>query len=735
MSSAPEIADAAGITSDFPRTRVKVPTVLQMEETECGAACLGMVLAHFGRRVPLAELREACGVTRDGSKASNMLRAGRRYGLHGDGYRRPFDKLAEGDLLPQILFWRYSHWVVLEGYGRDCLFINDPAEGRLRVQLAEARRDYSGIALSCIPGPEFVKGGERTTWLRDLLARLRPARLGFIFAAIAGLFLVVPGVLLPMLTTIFVNDVLDAPNAPSATTLLFAVLAAAVLTGVLTLIQQLFLARLQTQLTVAGSFRFVDHLLHLPIKFFTQRFPGVIVSRLDQIGSINTLLAGPFVTAGVALVGLLLYLVVMVAYSPLLAAIGVAASLLNVVALAYVSRRRDAANQLQLRENARLAGLGMTTVGAIESIKTTGSEDAAYERWAGFQARYLVAGQEMGRLTNALAAVPATLSGFTSVLVLAIGGLAVMSGELSLGILVGFQALLASFLAPIAQLVFLASQAQTAQGQLLQVNDVLANSVDPLFERDTAVVTSARSIGRLEGSLELRDVEFGYSALNPPLITGFSLRLEPGSRVALVGPSGSGKSTIVRLILGLHEPWRGQILYDGRERPDWDRALLTRSVSFVDQQIMLFEGTVRENLTMWDEGVSQSALIAAARDACIHDDIIARSGGYESGVQGGGRNFSGGERQRLEIARALTTDPSVVILDEATSALDSETEQRIDRNLRRRGLTSLIVAHRLSTIRDCDEIIVMDAGRIAQRGTHDDLVAAGGLYATLVEAE
>jgi NHLM bacteriocin system ABC transporter peptidase/ATP-binding protein len=738
----------------FPRHRIKVPTVLQMEETECGAASLGMVLAHFGRVVPLEELREACGVSRDGSNASAMLKAARGYGMQAKGYRRPFGKLAEGDLLPQILFWRNAHWVVLEGYGKDSVHINDPAEGRRAVPVAEAQRLYSGIALHAEPGPDFSKGGRRKSWLGDLWARMRPGRLGFILAAIAGLFLVVPGVMLPMFTTVFVNDILNSPSGTNAAALVTAVFVVSLLIGVLTLVQQWFLARLQTRLTVSGSFRLVDHLLHLPVQYFTQRFPGVIVSRLDQVDSITQLLAGPLVTAGVATVGLVIYAAVMIAYSPLLAGLAVIASLLNIAALWYVSRRRDAANQLQLRESSRLTGLGMSMVSTIEAVKTSGAEDSAFERWAGFQARYLLASQDMGRLTNGLSVVPTTLSSFTTVLVLAIGGVAVMSGSLSLGILVGFQALMASFLSPIGQLVSLAQQAQTAQGQLMQVNDVFNTGADEQFTPEAERASTAQGAGsasttdtvasspsaclptaRLGGALELRDVEFGYTRVGKPLISGFNLSVAPGSRVALVGASGSGKSTLVKLMLGLYEPWQGEILFDGRPRRAWDRALITTSVSFVDQRIMLFEGTVRDNLTLWDTSVVQDDLITAARDACIHDDIVTRTGGYESAIQGGGRNFSGGQRQRLEIARALVLDPSILILDEATSALDTETEQRIDRNLRRRGATCVIVAHRLSTIRDCDEIIVLDAGQIVQRGTHDELVARGGRYAELVEAE
>jgi len=734
-------ADAQSSRPAQASRRVRVPVVLQVTDAESGAACLGMVLSHFGRVVPLAELAEACEVAGKGTTPEVLEKAAKAYGLAVEAHRRPLDRLAEGDVLPQLLRWRSSGWVVLEGYGATSLRIIDPEVGFSSVPLQEAERLYAGVTLLPQPGPNFTTGSTARPLLRDLRHRLRPARAGIYLGIVAGLFLLVPGLVLPLVVTQLATAVLQPLSGGNVLPLFAALLLSSALVGILTLLQGWFQSRVQARLMTSGSFRVVDHLLHLPVRYFAQRSDGMAAARLDQVYFVYWLLTGPLISAAVAAVGLVAYGVVMVAFSPLLASVVIGALLVNVAILVIIARRRRQLNLVQVRQGTRLAGLSVGVLSNIEAVKASGGDDAAFERWAGYQADYLLAGQKVGRLNNAPAAVPVLLASLTSVVLITVGATSVIDGTLSLGVLVGFQALATSFLAPLNQMTTLPRQIRTARARLAEVNDVLESPTDPTFTTPNPDGASlgpqeeSRRTAPLRGDLDLRAVEFGYARTGAPVVTDVTLTLPPGSRVALVGASGSGKSTVVKLVLGLYEPWAGEVLFDGRPRGEWDRRNLTQAVSFVDQQIMLFEGTVRDNLTMWDPSIPTDQLIAAARDACIHDEIVSQAGGYDTRVQEGGRNFSGGQRQRLEIARALVLDPAILVLDEATSALDTETEKRIDRNLRRRGATCLIVAHRLSTIRDCDEIVVFDAGRVVQRGTHEDLLAQGGRYAELVTSE
>jgi NHLM bacteriocin system ABC transporter peptidase/ATP-binding protein len=705
----------AGAEPERPATRsgarrVKTPTVLQMEAVECGAAALGIVLGYYGRIVPLEELRVACGVSRDGSKASNIVKAARGYGMAAKGYREELDGL--GSLpLPFIVFWDFDHFLVVEGFGKHGVWVNDPAAGPRVVSYEEFDRSYTGVALTFEPAPDFRKGGVRPSLLAAMRERLRGSEWALTFVVLASLALVVPGLLVPIFSQIFVDQYLVQRSGNIIGPLLLAMVVTALLRAALTFLQQHYLLRLQNKLALSMSGRFMWHVLRLPMVFYSQRYPGEVGSRVALNDQIAQLLSGQLATTALNIVTVIFYLALMFYYDVVLTLIAILFAALNIVALRYFSRKRIDTNQKLLRDRGKLAGVSMGGLQTIETLKATGRESDFFARWAGLQAKLVDAQQGLNAYTQVLSAVPTLLTALSTAAILGIGGLRVMDGDLTLGMLVAFQVLMLSFTAPIAQMVALGSTLQEAQGALARVDDVLRYRPDPRTDPAVQEPSQPGTPSRLSGRLELRGVSFGYSPLAPPFIEDFDLTLRPGSRVALVGASGSGKSTLAKLVSGLYAPWEGEILFDGHPAEDIPRGLLTASLTVVDQDIFLFEGTVRENLTLWDHTIPESRITQAARDALIHEDVVARPGGYESRVDEGGANFSGGQRQRLEIARALVGDPTLLILDEATSALDPTTESAIDDNLRRRGCTCLIAAHRLSTIRDCDEIIVLDGGQ------------------------
>ena len=706
-----------------------------MEAVECGAAALGIILGYYGRVVPLEELRVACGISRDGSKASNVVKAARGYGLTARGYKKEPDELRSLKP-PFIAFWNFNHFLVIEGFRKRGVYVSDPASGRRVATYDEFDQAYTGVVLTFEPGPDFRKGGARPSLLAAMRKRLRGSEWALAFVVLASLGLVVPGIVIPIFSQIFIDQYLVQGSQTIIFPLLVGMALTAFLRAALTWLQQHYLLGLQTKLAVGMSSTLFWHTLRLPLEFFGQRYAGEVGSRVTVNDRIAQLLSGQVATTALNAFTVLFYVIVMLQYDVLLTLIGVLLAALNIVVLRIVSRERIDTNQRLLLERGKVTGVAMGGLQSIESIKATGSESDFFVRWAGLEAKLLEAQQELGTRTQFVSAVPPMLTNLAIAAVLGVGAVRVMTGDLTIGMLVAFQSLMASFMTPIGQMVSLGTILQETRGDLNRVEDVLRYEPDPQVPAKiaTSVGVPPDMPAELSGYLELRNLTFGYSRLDAPLIEGFNLTLEPGSRVALVGASGSGKSTIAKLVSGLYPPWEGEILFDGQPRANVPHDLLTSSLAMVDQDISLFEGTVKENLTLWDPTITQSSLVRAARDACIHDDVAARQGGYESKVEEDGGNFSGGQRQRLEIARALVDDPTIVIFDEATSALDPTTESEIDDNLRRRGCTCLIIAHRLSTIRDSDEIIVLDRGKVVQRGTHEQMRDVDGPYSRLIGA-
>jgi NHLM bacteriocin system ABC transporter peptidase/ATP-binding protein len=739
MTSAPHAAQKPPAKSK-PVRRVTTPTVLQMEAVECGAAALAMVLAHHGRVVPLEELRVDCGISRDGSKASNVLRAARAHGLVAKGFRKEPAALRQ-IAPPMILHWNFNHFVVLDGFDKRGVHLNDPASGPITISEPELDQAFTGVVLTFERGEAFEPGGEPPSFIAALRRRLVGASPALAFVVLAGLLLIAPGLLASTFTQIFVDEVIIRDLTSWVRPLMLAMIATSLLVFGLTALQQHYLLRLESRLSLHGSGRFFWHVLRLPIRFFTQRYAGDIANRVAINDEVSALLSGDLATTAVSLLVVGLYGALLFQYDVLLSLVGMATASLNLLALRYVSQTRIHLTQRLTQDRGKMMGTAMSALQTIDTLKATGSESDFFARWSGQQTKVVIAQQQLQLTTLLLSAVPSLLMAVNTALILGLGGARVMDGHLTIGMLIGFQALLGSFLGPVNRMVDLGGTLQQVKGNMARLDDVLRAKIDvelgpssesaPIAPSDNTKPAPAK----LSGWLELRNVSFGYSPLEPPLIEDFNLSLKPGSRVALVGGSGSGKSTVARLVAGLQEPWSGEVLFDGKPRHELPRETLIQSLALVDQDICLFEGSVRANLTLWDASVAEADLISAARDACLHDEIISRGAGYASLVEEGGRNFSGGQRQRMEIARALATDPSVLVLDEATSALDPTTEKRVDDHIRCRGCTCLIVAHRLSTIRDCDEILVLDKGKVVQRGTHHQLIKVPGPYRALISAE
>jgi ATP-binding cassette, subfamily C, bacterial len=714
------------------RGRVKTPLLLQMEAVECGAAALGIILEYYGRIVPLAELRRACGVSRDGSKASHILQAARGYGLEAKAFSVELNTLWNFQP-PYIVFWNFSHYVVVEGVRRGRVYLNDPATGPRTVSLEEFDQAFTGVVLATEPGLDFKQGGRKPSAIQSLYARLKGSRKALGYCLIAGLCLVLPGLALPVFTQIFVDQVLIGDMQDWMRPLLLGMLLTAGFRGLLMLLQLHALRRLKLKLTAVMSGQFVWHLLYLPVEFYAQRYAGEISHRTALNDKTADVLSSKLVTTMIDISMMLVYAAVMLQYDVMLTLIGLSCAGCNMVALQWISRRRIEANMHVLQESGRADGVAIAGLRNIEMLKASSLESDFFARWAGYYAKSMKAQQELGVTNQTLSVLPSFLTALTSMLVLGIGGLRVMDGYLTIGMLVAFQSLMQSFLAPITRLVDLGGTLQELRGDLYRLDDVLSNPSRRWSDGGHVPVTPRTF--RLQGAIEVRQVTFGHSQVLPPVVDQVSLSLQPGQRVALVGASGSGKSTLAKLVCGLHEPWTGDIRFDGASRDQIPSQVLAHSVAMVDQDIVFFPGTIRDNLTLWDSTVTDAQLVQACKDAAIHDDIVSMAGGYDSELLEGAANLSGGQRQRLEIARALVGNPAILVMDEATSALDAETEYLVVEHIRRRGCTCLIVAHRLSTIRDCDDIIVLDQGRVVQQGTHKALVQQGGIYTRLLRDE
>ena len=719
------------------RNRVKVPTILQMEATECGAASLAMILAHYGLWIPLEKLRAECGVNRDGSKASCVIKAARNRNCEADGYRWTVNDILE--LLPEnpfplIIHWEFNHFVVLEGIKNGRAYLNDPAMGRRTVPLDEFRTSYTGVALYIVPGENFQKAGHRYNVFKDMGRKLLEDKWAALFIFILELCAIIPGLASPVMSQIFLDDILTQKHPDWMVNFCIAMVVSFILSGIIAWLRAVVLTKWQRKLTLADSSSYFWHLLKLPMQFFHQRYAAEVAGRVGFNESIAGVLSGPAATAVLDLFVAIFYLLLLLQYNVTLTLIGIAFTSVELI-LFFAMRRHLTDLNMRIQQDAGKAyGVAMNGLRMIETIKANGDESDFFTKWAGYQTKVLSASQETTLWAMSVKMLPTLLSGINGALIMTIGGFSIMEGAMTAGMFMAFQHLMVSFQAPVNALVGLGSTLQTTEMQMQRLNDVRRYEVDNLnFPSQEEELQKSFSADRLSGDLRLTDVSFGYSPLEKPLLEHFDLHAEPGEWIAVVGASGSGKSTLAKIVTGLYEEWGGTLAFDGVPRRKLPRKVILSSLAAVDQDIFLITGTVAENIALFDHTVRKSDIVQAAKDACIHDDILKLNGGYEAQVAEGGMNFSGGQRQRLEIARALAVNPAILVLDEATSALDPITEKQVLKNIRHRGCTCLIVAHRLSTIRDCDEIIVLEKGKVVERGVHREMVKHDGPYRRLIE--
>ena len=712
---------------------VRVPVIMQMEALECGAACLAMVLAYYGKWVPLEQVRADCGVSRDGSNARNMVRAARSYGLIAKGCRYEPDTLRRQGSFPCIIHWTFSHFVVLDGFKGDKALLNDPAKGSYAVSMETFDQSFTGICLLFEPGADFQPGGKPKSVFAFARKRLDGAGAAVAFMLLTTFITSLIGIIYSVFSHIFLDRLLTGENVGWLGGFTLALVLFGAVRLAVEWIRAVYSLRINGKLAIVGSTSFMWKVLPT-MAFFSQRMAGDIQQRQNANAAIAGSMVKVLAPLAIDAALMLFYLIVMFRYSVLLTLMGVASIVINLSLSRLIAKKRVNITRVQQRDEGKLAGATVAGIEMIETIKSSGAENGFFERWAGYQASVNTQKVRYEKLSQYLGALPSLVSSVTNSAVMMAGVWLTINGEFTAGMILAFQGFLTEFGEPAMTLVSAGQTIQEMRTDMERVEDVMQYPEDAVYGPETQLRDDVE-YDKLSGSVVMRGVTFGYSRLAEPLIEDFDLTLKPGSRVALVGASGCGKSTIAKLIAGLYQPWSGEILFDGKPINEIDRSVFTGSLAVVDQDIILFEDTIANNIKMWDSSIEDFEMILAARDASLHEDIMQREGGYNCRLAEGGKDLSGGQRQRLEIARVLAQDPTIIILDEATSALDARTEYEVVRSINERGITCIVVAHRLSTIRDCDEIIVLDHGKVTERGTHEELYALGGAYTRLISNE
>ncbi len=715
------------------RKVAKVPVILQLEALECGAASLAMVMAYYNKWIPLEQVRVDCGVSRDGSNAKNILIAARNYGMTAKGYRYEPSSLREKGKFPCIIHWNFNHFVVLDGFKKNKAVINDPARGVVEITMEEFDKAFTGICIMLEPSESFVADGKKKSIKGFVQKQLKGTGVAMAFTVLVSFISALIGVINPVFSRIFMDRLITGKNLAWITPFFLFLITFAIIQIVLSAIQAIYSLKIQGKLAIKANAQYMWHVLRMPVEFFTQRMAGDIVDRKSTNASIASTLINTLAPTVLNMIMMLIYLFVILRYSVVLTLIGIGGMVINIVVNQYISSKRINISKVQMRDRAKLSSTTVAGIEMIETIKASGAENGFFEKWSGYQASVNTQNVKTMKLNQYYGLIPQIVSALVNITIMALGLYLIIHGQFTVGMLFAFQTMLSSFMAPVMELANAGTTIREMRTNMERIEDVMEYPTDVEYREETN--EEEISFDKLTGKVELKNVTFGYSRLAPPLIEDFSMTLEPGQKVAFVGSSGCGKSTLAKLISGLYKPWSGEILFDGKPISEINRNILTGSLAVVDQDITLFEDSIANNIKMWDNSIEDYEMIIASRDASLHEDIMKRDGGYQYKIMEGGKNFSGGQRQRIEIARVLAQDPTIIIMDEATSALDAKTEYEIVKAIKDRGITSIVIAHRLSTIRDCDEIIVMEQGKIVERGSHEKLMMQHGKYEELITNE